>query len=79
MQANSWDKQDLYGAFLDGISAISESPEAYRRVRGEVRRIVLNRFPYVLFFLVEGQVDPPEVVVLAFIHERRSPDRWPTG
>jgi hypothetical protein len=48
-------------------------------VRGEVRRIVLTRFPYLLFYLFERESDSAEVVVLAFTHERRSPDRWPTS
>lgn len=48
-------------------------------MRGEVWRIALQWFLCVLFFLLEGQADRPEVVVLAFTHERRSPERWPTA
>jgi hypothetical protein len=49
------------------------------QVEDEVRRIVLNRFPYLLFYLFERESDFAEVVVLAFTHERRSADRWPTS
>jgi len=72
-------EKELYAASLEGVSAIAEAPEAYRKVRGEVRRIVLTRFPYLLFYLFERESDSAEVVVLPFTHERRSPDRWPTS
>jgi plasmid stabilization system protein ParE len=41
----------------------------YQRVEGDVRRSVLRRFPYSLFFLVEQD----EVVVLAFMHRHQQP------
>jgi len=44
-----------------------------------VRRIVLRRFPYLLFYFIDEEVAPSEVVVLTFLNERRSPDRWPSG
>jgi toxin ParE1/3/4 len=72
-------ERDLYAAFLEALNVVAESPLTYQRVRGEVRRIVLRRFPYLLFYFIDEEVEPPEVVVLTFLHERRSPDRWPSG
>lgn len=66
--------RDFYGVFLDVLSSIAESPELYRRVRGDVRRVIFRRFPYALFYVFDGH----EVVVLACLHERRSPDQWPS-
>lgn len=71
-------ERDLYAAFLDALNTVAESPLTYQRVRGEVRRVVLRRFPYLLFYFIDGEVEPQEVVVLTFLHERRSPDRWPS-
>ena len=59
--------------FESVVEAISKSPELYAKVRGEARRVVFRRFPYALFYVFTGS----EVVVLACLHERRSPERWP--
>ena len=66
---------DFYRTVLDALSAISQNPEMYATIRGDIRRVVFRRFPYALFYIVDGS----EVVVLSCLHERRSPDRWPTS
>lgn len=43
-------------------------------VRGRVRRAVLRRFPYLMFYVIE----PEEVIVLACMHASRDPERWPS-
>ena len=53
------------------IERIGENPLQFRRVRGEIRRAVLNRFPYAVYF----QIHDVEVVVLA-VHGRQHPGRW---
>ena len=65
----------FFRAFEIATKSLGEQPERYRRVLGEVRRIILPRFPYVVFYRFDGD----EVVVLSLQHERRSPDRWPGG
>lgn len=47
----------------------AETPGRFPRVRGEVRRALLRRFPYTLHFLAE----PDAIVVLAVFHVRRDP------
>ena len=42
-------------------------------VHGEVRRAVVSRFPYAVFY----RVDPKRVVVLAVLHMARDPKLWP--
>ena len=64
---------DFYRTFIDVLAVIAESPELYRTVYGQVRRVVFRRFPYVVCYLFTGH----EVVVLACLHERRNPDSWP--
>ena len=63
----------FYRAYVDVLAVISETPELFQKVRGEVRRVIFRRFPFGLFYLLDGD----EVIVLACIHERRSPDLWP--
>jgi len=51
------------------LERIADQPQQFRQIRGQVRRVVLQRFPYSLYFLPE--VD--RIVVLAVFHVRRAP------
>ncbi|MEW6352519.1 MAG: type II toxin-antitoxin system RelE/ParE family toxin [Thermodesulfobacteriota bacterium] len=48
---------------------IARRPLVYREIRSGIRRGLVRRFPYAVFFAVEGDV----VVVLAVIHVHRNP------
>jgi plasmid stabilization system protein ParE len=54
------------------IESILRNPLQHPVARTTVRRAVMRRFPYALFFVVEGD----RVTVLAVFHGRRSPRRW---
>jgi plasmid stabilization system protein ParE len=56
----------------DRISAILEAPEQNEMVYPPARRALLDRFPYALYFGVEGS----ELVVVACCHTRRRPSHW---
>ena len=63
-------------AFIEALDAALDDlalyPESHTRVRGNVRRTHLRRFPYLVFFRVR-----PEVVeVLLLIHAARNPQVW---
>ena|ERR1043165_4940589 len=47
-------------------------PLSFAEVEEETRRVLLNKFPYSLFFLVHGE----RVVVTACVHQRRDPEVW---
>ena len=53
------------------IAQIADSPMRFRLVRGETRRAILNRFPYAVYFRLDGN----DIVVLA-VHGRQHPSRW---
>jgi toxin ParE1/3/4 len=80
-EAFTWYEEKSYGLggdFLRTIAAAAEqlarSPESYPPSLGRFRRVLLRRFPYALHFeLLSGQ----QVSVLACLHHRRSPTRWP--
>ena len=44
-------------------------PALYQQVEGEIRRAVLRRFPYSLFYVIERD----EVIVLACMHQHQKP------
>jgi plasmid stabilization system protein ParE len=54
------------------LSGVQRSPEAYQVVHGEIRRALLRRFPYALFYLIREN----EIIVLACFHIKRSPADW---
>jgi plasmid stabilization system protein ParE len=65
--------EEFLGAVDASLDAIQEFPEMYARVHGEVRRAVVSRFPYAVFYRVE----PKRVVVLAVLHMASDPKFWP--
>jgi plasmid stabilization system protein ParE len=64
---------DFLRACDAAFSGIARVPEAYREIRPQVRRALLRRFPYMVFFRASSE----RVVVLAVVHVRQSPDVWP--
>lgn len=68
--------QGLGAAFLLAVEAcldgIERSPEMYAAIYKDVRRGLLRRFPYGIFYLVERE----DIVVLACFHARRDPKQW---
>ena len=80
-EAFDWYEQKSYGLggdFLRVVAAATEhlarNPEAFAPTRGRFRRILLRRFPYALHFELLGD---QRVSVLACLHHRRNPARWP--
>lgn len=66
----------LASDFLDelgrALSAVSDHPGAHPSLHKKVRRALVRRFPYAIFYIVEGD----EVVVLGIFHQARDPRRW---
>jgi plasmid stabilization system protein ParE len=54
------------------MASITRNPGQYRAVYKNVRRLVLNRFPYSIFFIYRQS----QVIVLAVMHARRDPALW---
>ena len=54
------------------ISKIRRNPLIHREIYKSVRRSVIRRFPFGVFYIVEGNT----IIVLAVIHARRDPMKW---
>ncbi len=52
------------------IGEIESAPLAFQIIEGEVRRALLRRFPFSVYYVVEGT----EVTVLAVLHFRQHPE-----
>ncbi len=75
-EAQTWyeEKQTSLGAEFrvaaDAVfQQISERPLHYPLVYMQLRRAVMHRFPYLIYF----RADPDHVVVVACLHSKRSP------
>jgi len=54
------------------LEQAAQSPEMYARQHGEVRRVLMRRFPYAVYFIwLDDSVE-----VLAVLHHRRVPGTW---
>jgi plasmid stabilization system protein ParE len=62
-----------FAAELDGlVNRVGGNPLQFPEVRRDVRRAILPRFPYGVFF----RVLPDVIQVIACLHTSRSPRRW---
>jgi plasmid stabilization system protein ParE len=75
----SWYRErgnDLADQFLlaldQCLNSLQENPLAFAVVHGDIRRALLRRFPYCIFY-IKSQKD---IVVLACLHGHRDPQEW---
>jgi len=79
LEARRWYEECQPGlgfAFLDEIETtlrqIDQNPKIHPQVEVEVRRAALRRFPYGIFYLVDGEI----IRVIAILHRARNPRSW---
>lgn len=79
-EAYEWYETQLAGLgtqFLQNVdvqfATIAGSPQIYATVHRNIRRALLLRFPYGIFYVVSGDI----VAILAVVHTARNPRRWP--
>jgi plasmid stabilization system protein ParE len=70
-------REGLGDAFDEAIRAqltrIERWPRAYRTVYRDVRRVLVRRFPFAIYFVL---VDATDTEVLAVVHQHRDPEAW---
>ena len=54
------------------LALVQRMPDAFKPLRGDVRQVVLRRFPYTILFAHLKD----EIVVLTVHHDRQAPTRW---
>lgn len=54
------------------LSSISRNPIGYQMIHNQIRRALLRKFPYAIFYVI----DEENIVILACFHARRDPERW---
>jgi toxin ParE1/3/4 len=63
---------DFIDSVEQALAQVTDNPKASQKVIGDVRRKVLKRFPYSIFYLYTGDT----IRVLAIANERRRPFYW---
>lgn len=78
-EAVDWYEQQSAGLGAEFISSVAEAldrisltPEAYPTVFPKMRRIVVRKFPYLIYYYVE----PEQIVIIAIFHSKREPKIW---
>ena len=62
-----------FSSFLgDCLERVGKNPTGYAKVHGEVRRSLLHRFPYCVFYVIRDS----EVGVIGVFHGHRDPKTW---
>lgn len=79
-EAYEWYEEQVPGLGKELIEAlevqfelIAQSPQLYVESQRGVRRALLSRFPYGVFYASKGEI----VSILGVVHTSRSPRRWP--
>ena len=54
------------------IDRFSENPQQFPVIEPEVRRALVRRFPYAVYFIVSSD----HIAVIAVLHVRRYPQEW---
>lgn len=60
-------------AVLTSVQSIEPYAHLFAAVHGDVRRAMVPRFPFAIFYLLE----PGRIVVLRMLHTARNPKLWP--
>lgn len=64
---------EFLGSLRERLETIRSYPESSPIIYRDIRRAVISRFPYVVFYVVR----PTRVAVLAVLHQARNPAIWP--
>jgi plasmid stabilization system protein ParE len=62
----------FYRCVLDAVARIETHPSAWPRLRGAVRKCLVEEFPYKLLYIIEAD----RLFVVAVMHGKRKPDYW---
>jgi plasmid stabilization system protein ParE len=79
VRASSYCQQQSSGLGVDFIREIQKtcrliliSPKASPKVRNNIRRKLVRRFPFAVLY----EIDPNLILVVAVAHQRREPGYW---
>ncbi len=54
------------------LQIMADNPEIFQIIYKHIRRAIVQRFPFVIYYKIEEEI----IVVLAVIHANRNPHDW---
>jgi plasmid stabilization system protein ParE len=57
---------------FNSLNRIIDFPEVYIKVKSDVRRCVIHKFPYNILYSIEDN----HILIIAIAHQHRKPDYW---
>jgi plasmid stabilization system protein ParE len=64
--------EDFLDEFEAAINAIWDAPEGWQIIEGDLRRYLMRRFPYGIYYRAVDE----ELRILVVKHHSRHPDYW---
>lgn len=65
---------DFFRTFQNAMQFLKTNPKIYAKIYGEVRRLLLGKFRYAVYFLINEE--NMTVVIFAVLHQSQNPDIW---
>jgi plasmid stabilization system protein ParE len=79
LEARGWYRDQVPGldlrfrdAVREALGRIAERPALYAKVYRDIRRALVHRFPYSIFYRIAGE----SVLVIAVVHQARDSRFW---
>ena len=63
---------DLLLCVEEGIEKIERNPEMYPLVHRNIRRLLIRRFPYGIYYIILQDI----IIIVAVFHGYRDPRQW---
>lgn len=63
---------DFLSELEQAVTSITNSPMTWPKIEGELRRRLIQRFPFGILYYIESE----EIVIVAVSHLRRRPGYW---
>ena len=57
---------------FNSLNRIVEFPKVYVKVKSDVRRCIVHKFPYSILYSIEDNY----ILIIAISHQHREPDYW---
>lgn len=77
--ATQWYSEQQTELALEFLNTLDETferianyPQAYYEVESGIRRALMKKFPYCIYYIISSD----RITILAILHARRAPDTW---
>lgn len=61
-------------AIKKAFDSLKANPLLYAKVQNDIRRVLLNKFPYSVYYLIDEE--KLSVVIFAILHQSQNPNEW---